>query len=221
MMVTSLIVLAVALASTAPPAAVAELRNTSAGTVTNASQILGCIPLKELRILAPPTPVYPSSKAAVTVVFSRPVIKLGSNFAPVDGGSAATVNGVQPLLWLCTGTSAATIRARPAWAPPSAGRLHWVTTSILRFDPTEAWGNDLRCAVSVNPWLRSYDGAPLVGKTRARKTFNTSALAVGNGFGTVSSAKAAAATDGRWQSRLGEEKDYECREHGTDQPTCP
>eukprot|EP01051_Picozoa_sp_SAG22_P011514 SAG22_NODE_1115_length_5527_cov_2.365328_3_plen_222_part_00 len=215
-----LIALAVAALAVSPAAAVTvseSLGNASGatGTVTNACQILGRIPLKELRILAPETPVYSGSKAAVTVVFSRPVIKLGSNFGGGGGGGAATVNGVQPLLWLCTGTA-----ARPAWAAPVAGRLYWVTTSILRFDPAEGWGNDLRCAVSVNPRLRSYDGAQLVGK-RARKTFNTSTLAVGNGYATVSSAKAAAATDGRWQARLGHEADFECREphdHGIARP---
>ena len=179
-------------------------RNTTSGTVTNSSQILNRIPLKELRILVPTTPVYANSKAAVSVVFSRPVIKLGSNFGPIDDPASAAVNGVQPLLWLCTGTA-----ARPAWAAPVAGRLYWVTTSILRFDPTEAWGNDLRCLVSVNPGLRSWDGAALVGNSRVRKSFNTSALHIVRPA-IVSSAKAAAATNGRWRSKLGDEADDEC-----------
>ena len=40
----------------------------SNGTVTNASQILQRIPLKQLRLIAPESPVYSGSKAAITLV---------------------------------------------------------------------------------------------------------------------------------------------------------
>ena len=52
--------------------------------------------LKQLRLIVPPTPVGQASKAAVTLVFSRSVIRLGSNFDA--NGHSATVRGVHPLL---------------------------------------------------------------------------------------------------------------------------
>ena len=92
----------------------------TSGTVDNASQILCRIPLRQLRLLAPHTPVYSYSKESVTLVFSRPVIELGSNF----GDSTSTtvdVNGVHPLLWKCGATA-------PTSVPPVSGRTYWVTT---------------------------------------------------------------------------------------------
>ena len=216
------------------------------GTVTNASQILGRIPLKQLRLLVPSTPVYEGSKQAVTLVspipahplrgeddyaaplrarssplalwqrarsqsppiltgtlaqvFSRSVIKLGSNWGS-DGDSGATVRGVHPLLWSCNGGS-------PAFphGPPIHGRTWWVTTAILRFDPTEGWGSDLRCTVRANPLLRSWDGARLLPWTGKAFGFNTTELEVSQV--EVSSALAAAATDGQWHSELAEEYPY-------------
>ena len=168
--------------------------------MTNASQVLGRIPLKVLRVLAPATPVYSSSRAAVTLVFSRPVIELGSNFLPEDGsGDSVNVNGVAPLLWACDG--------EPKHEPPISGRSWWVTTSIMRFDPSVQWGNDLHCTVWVNPLLRSWDGAQLTG-AYPHKSFNTSALTLGNT--AVSSELARIATDGAWRPLLGEETAYEC-----------
>ena len=41
------------------------------------------------------------------------------------------------------------------------GKLRWVTTYILRFDPDGDWPNDLNCTVQVNPMLRAFDGTPL------------------------------------------------------------
>ena len=173
----------------------------TSGTVDNASQILGRIPLRQLRLLAPHTPVYSYSKESVTLVFSRPVIELGSNF----GDSTSTtvdVNGVHPLLWKCGATA-------PTSVPPVSGRTWWVTTSILRFDPTEPWGNDLECEVFANPLLRSWDGARLIVNSDQRSaSFNTSALALTST--SVASEKAAAATDGAWDALLGEETSYEC-----------
>ena len=113
------------------------------GVVTNTSAIFGKIPLKALRLLVPQTPVYGGSKASVTLVFSRSVIRLGSNFGPEIKAHAETA-GVQPLLWSCNGGS-----PKFPGAPPIAGRTWWVTTSILRFDPSEPGATI--CAASFVP----------------------------------------------------------------------
>ena len=92
----------VAALADAPPAA-------GNGTVTNASQILGKIPLKQLRLIVPSTPVYEASKAAVTLVFSRSVIRLGSNCECVPLESPlAPVHCHPPCLY----TKVACMRAR-------------------------------------------------------------------------------------------------------------
>ena len=199
-MLPQLFLVALALVQSPPPPPPAD--GNATGTVTNASQILGKIPLTLLRLLAPETPVYSQSKASVTLVFSRPVIELGSDFG--DTGTV-DVNGVHPLLWRCDGAASPTI------TPPVTGRSWWVSTSILRFDPTEAWGNDLHCEVLANPLLRSWDGARLgtrTGGKRSSSFFNTSALTLGST--SVRSARATAATDGAWRPTLGLETSYEC-----------
>lgn len=138
-------------------------------------------------------------------MFSRSVIKLGSNFDS-NGYSNATVRGVHPLLWDCNGGS-----PKFPGGPPVEGRTWWVTTSILRFDPSECWGNDLRCTVRANPLLRSWDGAFLQPWTGKSAGFNTSHLELDQV--SVSSEIAAAATDGVWRSTLNgdsEQQVHEC-----------
>ena len=59
------------------------------------------------------------------------------------------------------------------------GKLRWVTTYILRFDPDHEWPNDLNCTVQVNPMLRAYDGTPLDAPMQATLfPFTTEALSM-------------------------------------------
>ena len=109
------------------------------------------LPLMLSTIVAPPVL---RDRQTLTVLFSRAVIPLGSNFAPAEDPDALRVQGVDPLLWQCGG------RDRTA-APPVPGRARWVTTSILRFDPSADWATDLRCTLFVNPDLRAFDGTLL------------------------------------------------------------
>eukprot|EP01043_Picozoa_sp_COSAG02_P010523 COSAG02_NODE_371_length_23642_cov_21.655227_6_plen_323_part_00 len=141
-------------------------------------------------------------------MFSRSVIKLGSNFDS-NGYSNATVRGVHPLVWNCNGGS-----PKFPGGPPIEGRTWWVTTSILRFDPTEYWGNDLRCTVRANPLLRSWDGAFLQPWTGKSAGFNTTHLALGQV--SVSSQLAAIATDGVWRSTLNDESERQVHECPSD-----
>ena len=141
-------------------------------------------------------------------MFSRSVIKLGSNFDS-NGYSNATVRGVHPLLWNCNGGS-----PKYSGGPPVEGRTWWVTTSILRFDPTDYWGNDLRCTVRANPLLRSWDGAFLQPWTGKSAGFNTTRLALAQT--AVSSQLAAAATDGAWRSTLSDQSETQVHECPSD-----
>lgn len=78
-------------------------------------------------------------RQALTVVFSRPVIALGSDFGqvPSEELQAFTTDCGVP------------------------GRYRWVTTNIARFDPDVDWPPDLNCTFRWNQGLRTYDGAQL------------------------------------------------------------
>jgi hypothetical protein len=156
---------------------------------------------------------------AITVVFSRSVIPLGSSFNPQPGPSTAAatdVYGSTVLHWQCSastdGDGGYSMRRRdsaPTGQPPLPGRQWWVTTSILRFDPVVEWPNDLNCTVVVNAVVRAYDGIPLERATPAiTLTVTTVPLEVYGG--TVTSAIADAATDGLWTPQLGSEEAPEC-----------
>ena len=154
--------------------------NSSTGVVTDKGALTRALPLKQLRLITPnkdsvsgtvslshscrqPAWLAPGdwvalrykthmrAQDAVTLVFSRAVIALGSNF---HGGGNAAVGGLQPLLWACSGK-------KELGTAPLPGRTWWVTTSIVRFDPASVWPNDLKCQVRANPALRAFDGTPI------------------------------------------------------------
>jgi len=82
-------------------------------------------------------PVTLSGSDAIQVVFSRPVIALGSDF-----GLASAV----PF----------------TLSPPVEGAFRWVTSYVVRFDPAGTWGSDLNLTLSWDLDLRSWDGIPLL-----------------------------------------------------------
>lgn len=79
-----------------------------------------------------------SQKQTLQVVFSRPVIPLGSDFAD---------EVVRPF----------------TLEPDVEGMFRWVTTYIARFDPKEDWKPDLQIKFKWNTSLASWDGLPLLG----------------------------------------------------------
>ncbi|KAF5827878.1 hypothetical protein DUNSADRAFT_18596 [Dunaliella salina] len=83
-------------------------------------------------------------KQALQVVFSRPIIALGSDFGDVDAYAQA------PFTLSCNKEEKASFRFR------------WVTTSIARIDPVNMWPKcDLRCTFSFKQNFTSYDGVLL------------------------------------------------------------
>ncbi|GFR52004.1 hypothetical protein Agub_g14427 [Astrephomene gubernaculifera] len=78
-------------------------------------------------------------RQAITVVFSRPVIALGSDF-----GTPAEQQKL-PFQLSCR----------------MPGKTRWVTTTIARFDPDADWPSDLACDLRWNTSLETYDGVPL------------------------------------------------------------
>ena len=112
-------------------------------------------------------------------------------------------HGTSILLWDCN-TDIATHGA-------IANRSWWVTTSIFRFDPGAEWPNDLKCTVTVNAALRCFDDVPLQANTTKQINIDSGSLQVyDDGQGSVTSALAMHATDGKWQSMLGSEQAPEC-----------
>lgn len=73
---------------------------------------------------------------ALTAVFTRPVIALGSDF-----GSEDSAGGKQPFTLTCD----------------VPGKYRWVTTTIFRFDPDSTWPTDLDCEMVWNTRLTTYD----------------------------------------------------------------
>eukprot|EP01047_Picozoa_sp_COSAG01_P047326 COSAG01_NODE_4509_length_4967_cov_2.290058_3_plen_137_part_00 len=94
-MMSVLLIMASAAAGTsgAPPNAT----NSSTGVVTDAAALYRTLPLKQLRLITP-NHYGVSGTDAVTLVFNRAVVALGSTF---HGGDGSRVNGVVPMLWSC------------------------------------------------------------------------------------------------------------------------
>ncbi|GLI68405.1 hypothetical protein VaNZ11_012792 [Volvox africanus] len=88
----------------------------------------------------PQANVSVDGRQAITAVFSRPVIALGSDF-----GLDPANHSMLPFSLSC----------------PVPGRFRWVTTSIARFDPDVDWPTDLDCTLNWVTTLTAYDGASL------------------------------------------------------------
>ncbi|WIA22673.1 hypothetical protein OEZ86_009641 [Tetradesmus obliquus] len=122
-----------------------------------------------------------TGRQALTAVFSRPVIALGS-----DWGSKELPASLVPFSLSCG----------------MPGRLRWVTTNIARFDPLVEWPSDLACSFDWNKGLKSFDGAPLMlDSMYASVPLATQPLVMD--VVSVASAAADNATDGLWSATLG------------------
>ncbi|PNH12233.1 hypothetical protein TSOC_000852 [Tetrabaena socialis] len=120
-------------------------------------------------------PVSVSGRQAITVVFSRPVIALGSDF-----GDASATKKV-PFRLSCS----------------VPGKSRWVTTTIFRFDPDVDWPTDLNCNLTWTAGLSTYDGAPLaLGSVPVTRSLVTYPLTLS--IGGVLSDLATNLTDGLW-----------------------
>eukprot|EP00741_Cyanophora_paradoxa_P018347 tig00000204_g17715.t2 len=178
------------MSSPAPLQVVDEGSSPSMLAAAGASAFLGELPLKILSITPhtgsamkhdDKTPVPISQRSAITVVFNRAVIALGSDFDK-EGSAKERV----PF----------TLHTDAGVEVP--GKLRWVTTYIARFDPDVDWPTDLTLEVRVNLQLKTYGGVAL--SNPAYRTFVTPALEWS--LGTVTSEKARNATGGWWDPFL-------------------
>ena len=169
----------------------AELSAAQAGATDAGNMMRRQLPLK-LRQVVWDRPL--TGRTAITVVFSRPVIPIGSNYAGSAEDAATHANGLSPLHWQCVPDTHMSAR------PPVPGKLRWVTTYILRFDPDGDWPNDLNCTLRVNPRLEAFDGTPL-DAAPAVLVLPLTTPALTMSIAAVKSKQAAAHTDGAWVSQ--------------------
>lgn len=138
----------------------------------------------ELVTAAANEPLTISGRQAITAVFSRPIIPLGSDF-----GKEQEYGGAVPFTISCDGSS------------PVPGRGRWVTTNIARFDPSVDWPSDLACTFEWNATLSSYDGAPLQLSSPRQVSLRTEPLKMT--LGLITSELANNLTDNNWSPREG------------------
>jgi len=156
--------------------------------MASASFLQDKLPLKPVsstpvELIDPKTKNYsPSGNQALTVVFSRPVIALGSDFGVGDTLPPSLV----PFNINC----------------PVPGLFRWVTTSIARWDPTIDWPPDLNCEFKWNTGLKAYDGTPLdLAGAPASVKITTSPMTIT--VGNINSTSANQATDNQWNAQSG------------------
>lgn len=125
-----------------------------------------------------------SDRVSLTVVFSRPVIALGSDF-----GQAALPASMVPFTLSCS----------------VPGLTRWVTTTIYRFDPLIDWPADLDCTLKWNTALKTFDGAPLVLGAAAAQRLVTPPMTFD--IISVTSKMADAVTDDQWNAYRGMKDD--------------
>jgi hypothetical protein len=135
---------------------------------------------------------------AVTVVFSRSVIALGSDF----GAKSSAVVTTLPTEAQAVASNLPLYATASGARQPVPGKLRWVTTYIVRFDPDIDWPLDLVFDIVINSELKAWDGTVLTqAKEYASRHFNTDQLR-GGGWASASSKKAAQLTDNRWDSTV-------------------
>eukprot|EP00210_Caulerpa_lentillifera_P001088 g1049.t1 len=125
-----------------------------------------------------------SGQQALTVVFSRPVIALGSDFGFEQLPSELVPFTLDP-------------------AVPGRGR--WVTTFIYRFDTEGPFATNLNIVFQWNTNLTTYDGVPLTLESSDTVILRTPELTMS--IETVSSELADAATDDEWGAFVGTSRD--------------
>ena len=116
---------------------------------------------------------------AITLTFSHAVIALGSDFSA--GPLPKELTPFQ-------------------MTPPVAGRVRWVTTSVVRFDPEGEWPPELELSLSLTPGLSTFDGRVLARNEPSAWQFRTPALSMR--VGRVSSARASELTGRTWSAAL-------------------
>ena len=139
-----------------------------------------------------------SARSTLTVVFSRPVIALGSETFIPSPTSLFDPQEEQVPFYLVVASSSSSSSS----LLPVPGKYRWVTTYMARFDSDIDWPLDLDFSLVINPHLKSFDGLALVHDsnvtTTRYKTRGLSAYIV-----SVSSPQATAVTGGLWDAFTG------------------
>ena len=116
---------------------------------------------------------------AITLTFSHAVIALGSDFSAGPLSKELTPFEL---------------------TPPVAGRVRWVTTSVVRFDPEGEWPPELELVLALKPGLSTFDGRALARNEPSEWQFRTPALSMR--VGRVSSASSSELTGHTWSAAL-------------------
>ncbi|GMH45788.1 hypothetical protein BSKO_13751 [Bryopsis sp. KO-2023] len=125
---------------------------------------------------------------SITIVFSRAVVPLGSDF----GNETDVTKIVAPFTFSSPGML--------------HGKFRWVTTSVFTWSPDGEWAPDLSFDLVWNQDLQTHDGVPLTLATPARVPMKTTSFSQIQLLG-VGSDRARELTDGHWDGELGSEID--------------
>ena len=126
------------------------------------------------------------------------MIALGSDF----GANSPAILGTLPTEARAVASNLPLYATASGARQPIPGKLRWVTTYIVRFDPDIDWPLDLAFDVVINPELKAWDGTVLTQvKEYASRHFTTDQLR-GGGWASASSKKAAQLTDNHWDSTV-------------------
>lgn len=142
--------------------------------------------------------------AAITLIFSRPIIELGSDWGEDEKNNVFTFEA----------PSDTKISASSCIDATLIGKGRWVTTSIYRFDPNveRGWPTDLDCVLRLKEDLVSYDGMKIIPQemiaTNGYYRFKTSPQSAY--VRDVTSEKAMELTNGRWSSHIPKVQANEC-----------
>lgn len=163
------------------------------------------VPLKVTTITPNDSGLYGQTSAislrnrdAFTVVFSRSVIAMGSDF----GAASPALLGALPTKEQAAASNLPLYATASGAAQPVPGKLRWVTTYIARFDPDTNWPLDLKFEIIINPNLKAWDGTKLtVAEDKSTRSFQTDQLR-GGGWSKAYSKQAAELTSYRWDSTV-------------------
>eukprot|EP00798_Chlamydomonas_sp_ICE-L_P007932 gene7932-1146_t len=151
-----------------------------------------------------------SGRQAITVVYSRPVIALGSDFATAVNAGGKNVIGQtavsRPVIALGSDFAMADNAGGKIpftlTCPLIPGKFRWVTTTIARWDVDVDWPTDLNCSLQWNDTLTSYDGMTVdLADIPSLRKFGANKLSMSRS--TVLSDRAENVTGGMWDGLTG------------------
>eukprot|EP00013_Stygamoeba_regulata_P021284 CAMPEP_0177660122 /NCGR_PEP_ID=MMETSP0447-20121125/17839_1 /TAXON_ID=0 /ORGANISM="Stygamoeba regulata, Strain BSH-02190019" /LENGTH=436 /DNA_ID=CAMNT_0019165101 /DNA_START=17 /DNA_END=1324 /DNA_ORIENTATION=+ len=115
------------------------------------------IELRVISLLPKQQYIHSFSTSPITVVFNRPVIRLGQDYGSV------LPNKLNPFR---------VVPEEADVAVPVVAR--WLTTNVARLEAKPSWVSDLRFNVSINPDLVAFDGAQAANAADFNRAYHTS-----------------------------------------------